>query len=100
MRLNGMEGGSDQDSEVRLIDRARQGDAQAFGALVERYQRLLSSLVFGMLNDETGTEDTVQEAFVAAWKALPRFRAALKKEPELKALLQKEHYYPVIEKRL
>jgi tetratricopeptide (TPR) repeat protein len=33
-------------------------------------------------------------------KALPRFRAALKKEPELKALLQKEHYYPVIEKRL
>jgi tetratricopeptide (TPR) repeat protein len=33
-------------------------------------------------------------------KALPRFRAAIEKEPELKELLQKEHYYPVIEKEL
>ncbi|MFH1724039.1 MAG: sigma-70 family RNA polymerase sigma factor [Elusimicrobiota bacterium] len=67
-----------QDPDQELVERAKRGDTQAFGALVERYQRLLTALAFGMLRDEGKTEDVVQEAFISAWKSLPGFRGAAK----------------------
>jgi len=66
---------SEQDLDSELVERARQGDATAFGALVTRYQRLLTSLAYGILENQARTEDAVQEAFATAWRTLPGFRA-------------------------
>ena len=56
-----------------LVDRARDGDPGAFGELVTRYQAL-ASRVARLIAPDVDVEDTVQEAFVKAWYALPRFR--------------------------
>ncbi|MBI4676495.1 MAG: sigma-70 family RNA polymerase sigma factor [Elusimicrobia bacterium] len=65
---------SDHDFDAEIVERARRGDAEAFGTLIAHYQRLLTSIAFGIVGDPGRTEDLVQEAFIAAWKALPRYR--------------------------
>lgn len=65
---------SDQELEAALLERARGGDAEAFNGLVWRYQRLLLSVALGLLEDQGRAEDAVQEAFLSAWTALPRYR--------------------------
>lgn len=65
---------SAQEQDADLVARARQGDAEAFGVLVARYQRLLTSVAYGILGDSGRTEDAVQDAFVSAWQALPQYR--------------------------
>ena len=65
---------SGQDIDAELVERARKGDAEAFGALITNYQRLLTGIAFGILADPGRAEDMVQEAFLAAWKSLPRYR--------------------------
>lgn len=64
-----------QEPDLELVRRARQGDGEAFGELVAKYQRLLTSLAFGILGDNGRTEDAVQDAFVSAWQALGTFRS-------------------------
>lgn len=60
-------------TDDRLIDRARSGDAQAFGALVQRYQDAVYSLCFHLCGDRTDAEDLAQEAFVRFHRQLDRF---------------------------
>jgi RNA polymerase sigma-70 factor (ECF subfamily) len=65
---------SGQDIDAELVERARKGDAEAFGALITNYQRLLTGIAFGILADPGRAEDMVQEAFLAAWRSLPNYR--------------------------
>ncbi len=54
------------------------GDVQAFGTLVERYQRVLYNLGLRMLGNPEDARDASQTAFLKAWEKLssfdPRFR--------------------------
>lgn len=59
--------------ERELIRRAKKGDSDAFRLLVETYQTAVYRLALRMCG-ESGAEDAAQEAFVAAWRGLPRFR--------------------------
>lgn len=59
--------------ERELVRRARRGDAEAFRALVETYQTQVYRLALRLCG-ESGAEDAAQEAFLSAWRALPRFR--------------------------
>lgn len=59
--------------ERELIRRAKKGDSDAFRLLVEEYQTAVYRLALRMCG-ESGAEDAAQEAFVAAWRGLPRFR--------------------------
>lgn len=59
-----------------LVQRAQQGDARAFAALVDKYQDSIYNYVARMLHDRTEAEDVAQEAFVRAYQALPEFRGA------------------------
>ena len=63
-----------QNVDIELVERARKGDADAFGILVMHYQRLLTVIAFEILGDTGRTEDVVQEAFLSAWKSLPQYR--------------------------
>ena len=56
-----------------LVDRARQGDKEAFGELVRRHQPRIFRLSVHMLRDSADAEDVTQEAFVGAYRALARF---------------------------
>jgi RNA polymerase sigma-70 factor (ECF subfamily) len=58
-----------------LVARARDGDADAFGALVAGHQQAAFRVAWLIVRDPGEAEDAVQEAFVKAWRAMPRFRA-------------------------
>jgi RNA polymerase sigma factor (sigma-70 family) len=59
--------------EEVLIALARDGDEHAFGELVTRYQAL-AARVARFVAPGVDVDDVVQEAFVKAWYAMPRFR--------------------------
>ena len=60
--------------ELNMVHRAQKGDAAAFGQLVETYQGQVYRLVLHMGLSPADAEEAAQEAFLAAWKGLPRFR--------------------------
>lgn len=60
--------------EREWIERAQAGDAQAFRRLVERHGDRAYGLALRMLGDASEAEEVAQDAFVRAWRALPRFR--------------------------
>lgn len=65
---------SDRDIDLQLVERVRAGDKQAFGLLVEKYQRKLLRLLSRMVRDADEVEDIAQETFIKAYRALPQFR--------------------------
>src|SRR5512146_316647 len=62
------------DTEHSLVQRARQGDQEAFAALVTEHQRYIYNLALRVLKNEEEALDLAQETFVRAWTALPNFR--------------------------
>jgi RNA polymerase sigma-70 factor (ECF subfamily) len=64
--------------EARLIALSLKQDHEAFGQLVDRYAAIVNSLAYRMVGNRTDAEDLAQEAFIAAFKALPTFRAEAK----------------------
>jgi len=65
---------SDREIDRQLVERAQHGDKQAFGLLVEKYQRKLARLLSRFIRDPAEVEDVTQEAFIKAYRALPAFR--------------------------
>ena len=63
------------DSETTLVHRARSGDREAFAALVDLHAVYIYNLALRLVDQPQEAEDLAQEAFVRAWRALPRFRA-------------------------
>lgn len=61
--------------EVDLVTGARAGDAEAFAALVRSHQNEVFTLALRLVHDRDLAADVAQEAFVRAWRAIPRFRA-------------------------
>jgi RNA polymerase sigma-70 factor, ECF subfamily len=57
----------------KLLDAAKAGDRDAFGMLVEPYQRRLQAHCYRMLGSYADAEDALQETLLRAWRALPRF---------------------------
>ena len=60
-------------NEQDILRRAQQGDSEAFRVLVETYQVQVYRLALRMCG-ESAADDVAQEAFLAAWRALPEFR--------------------------
>ena len=61
-------------SEAHLVERAREGELDAFNLLVERYERPLYNLCLRMLSSPEPAEDATQEAFISAYRSLESFR--------------------------
>jgi RNA polymerase sigma-70 factor (ECF subfamily) len=67
--------------EQSLIERAQQGELDAFNALVETYQDLVFSVTLRMVRNRTTAEDLTQETFVSAWRAVRSFRGGTTGNP-------------------
>ena len=57
-----------------LVIQARDGDRDAFSALVTRSIGRLTAVARMILRDEYAAQDAVQEAFIEAWRSLPGLR--------------------------
>lgn len=58
-----------------LVQRARDGGEEAFEILARRHQDRAFAVALRLSGNRHDAEDITQEALVAAWRALPRFRA-------------------------
>ena len=65
---------TERDDDAALVDRARDGDDDAFRRLVERHQAAVARTVFGMLGSRDDADDVGQETFVRFHQALASFR--------------------------
>jgi RNA polymerase sigma-70 factor (ECF subfamily) len=66
-----------QRRDLILLERARQGDLDAFNDLVVVYQDLLFALVVRMVPDRDQASDCVQEAFFSAYRNMSSFRGGI-----------------------
>src|ERR1700742_1232590 len=64
----------DRAIDQQLVERAQRGDKKAFELLVAKYQRKLARLLSRFIRDPAEVEDVAQEAFIKAYRALPKFR--------------------------
>lgn len=61
-------------SESELIERAKQGDAEAFEALYHLHKRRVYSLCLRMTANTAAAEDLTQEAFLQLYRKISTFR--------------------------
>jgi RNA polymerase sigma-70 factor (ECF subfamily) len=60
--------------ERSLVERARDGDRDAFEALVRARVDSVYRTAFTILGNAADAQDATQETFIAAWRALPRLK--------------------------
>jgi len=61
-------------TDKELIARVLAGDEASYGTLVTRYRDYVYTIAVRIVGSEEDAEDVAQEAFVRAYRALPRFR--------------------------
>ncbi len=60
--------------ETRLLERHRQGDAEAFGELYRQFETMVYNLALRMSGNPADAEDITQETFVRAYRHLKKFK--------------------------
>ena len=61
-------------TDQQLVVRVQEGDKRAFDLLVLKYQHKVHAIVSRFVRDTDEVADVVQEAFIKAYRALPKFR--------------------------
>ena len=72
------------------MERARRGDSAAYEALVRAHQDIAFRTACLFAGSAADAEEAAQEAFVKAWRALPRFRPDAPFRPWLLAIVANE----------
>ena len=65
---------SSEPTDKELVKRVQKGDKGAFDLLVLKYEHKIVNLVMRYVRDSELALDISQEAFIKAYRALPRFR--------------------------
>src|SRR3954463_11668030 len=66
------------DPDAALMLRVKQGDRDAFEALVEKYKQPVMNLAFRTLADATEAEDLAQHVFLQVYKSAHRYEVSAK----------------------
>jgi RNA polymerase sigma-70 factor, ECF subfamily len=60
--------------ELSLVNRARAGDSNAFGELVQKYERKIYRLAKNITQNDEDAEDVLQDTFIKAYEHLDSFQ--------------------------
>ncbi len=61
-------------TDQQLVAKVQKGDSRAFDMLVLKYQHKIMGLISRYVHDADEVQDVAQEAFIKAYRALPKFR--------------------------
>lgn len=75
-----------RDDDAQLVNRCLTGDADVFGLLVKRYQQSVYATAFYYVGRYGAAEDVSQDAFLSAYKSLPRLDSPERFGPWLKEI--------------
>lgn len=64
----------EQSVDQLLVERVQRGDKKAFDILVAKYQHKIVKLISRYVRDQAEVLDVAQDAFIKAYRALPKFR--------------------------
>lgn len=64
---------TDQDLDLRCLERLQAGDSNALEELFDRYSPLLYSMVLRIVRAPSDAEDTLQEVWLQVWKRVATF---------------------------
>jgi RNA polymerase sigma-70 factor (ECF subfamily) len=78
--------------DERVIERAREGDAQAFNEIVSAYRRRVAGTVSRLIGRPEDVEDVAQEVFVRLYQSLDQLRTPQVFEPWLQRLTVNASY--------
>ncbi len=62
--------------ELEWIQRAQSGDHEAFGFLVQRFERRIFALIFRLIGQRDVVEDLAQEVFIKAFRSIGSYSFA------------------------
>lgn len=65
-------------ADAELVGLAQDGDSEAFGELVNRYQNKIYRLARRLTDNQEDAEDVLQESFIRAFRAIGGFKGASK----------------------
>ncbi|MBU0678925.1 MAG: sigma-70 family RNA polymerase sigma factor [Verrucomicrobia bacterium] len=60
--------------DLQLIERARNGEEDAFGELVKKYHQRVYAVIYGFVQNPADANDLTQQSWVKAWQKLDSFR--------------------------
>ncbi len=86
------------DCEDALIERARQGDQEAFRQLWDAHHAIAMAAALRLCHDVALAEDITQGAFLLAWRGLQRFQAGLPFRPWFMRIMYR-HALDVMERQ-
>jgi RNA polymerase sigma factor (sigma-70 family) len=86
------------DCEDALIERARQGDQEAFRQIWDEHHGVAMAAAMRLCHEPALAEDITQGAFLLAWRGLPRFQAGLPFRPWLMRIMYR-HALDVMERQ-
>jgi RNA polymerase sigma-70 factor (ECF subfamily) len=66
------------DKDIESVLACQKGDTEAFDILVERHQKKMLNIAYRMMGDYDEACDVTQEAFLAAYKSIKKFKGEAK----------------------
>jgi RNA polymerase sigma-70 factor (ECF subfamily) len=76
-------------NETDIVERAQDGDADAFGKLVLRHQAMVYGIAMSRLANPDLAEEAAQESFLLAWRKLPELRRPERFGPWLRVIARR-----------
>ncbi len=65
----------DASEDAAWVAKAQAGDMRAFDRLVSKHRGKIYAMIYNMVKNDADAWDLSQEAFIKAWKALPKFES-------------------------
>ncbi len=65
-------------TDVQIIEKCLAGDSEIFEELINRYKKLIYSVVYNLINNKEEVNDIAQEVFIRIYKALNRYNPEYK----------------------
>ncbi len=62
-----------KETDEEIASRVQSGDKEAFGEVIDRYEKTLCAFIFKMLGDRENCADALQETFLKAYKNINSF---------------------------